>query len=183
MSLDPETKKDGALELPSPLCAKEGDRFQRIVFDDDVPFIMQPGGFVYVLLDVRTFAGLHVLSTQDGPTIVSLSRIASNLIHVESYHSSYPSYDCKESELEIIGVVWELFPTGDPQRRWILYQEGLEYNPPYERMHLSSRPEALEKALLLSCFWHSIACHKERSTPDAPHFYFPVRCHSPSADW
>ena len=128
----------GLGDLPSPLCAKPGDKFLRVVFNEDPPFIMQPGGFLYVQFDAMNFAGLHVIRTEDGPTLVSLNQTTDGLIYVASYHSSYPSYKCEASELDIVGLVVEMYPTGDPKRRWILYQEGLTFSPPYERLHLVS---------------------------------------------
>jgi hypothetical protein len=136
MASDAKSQKSDAGELPAPLCSKEGDLFERVVFNDDVPFIMQRGGFVYVLLNAANYDGLHVINTEDGLTLVGLTRIANNKVHVESYHSSYPSYDCDPTKLHIHGIVTELYPTGSTGRRWLLYQEGLEYNAPHERLYL-----------------------------------------------
>lgn len=133
---------DELVDIPVPVCARVGDEFEVVQFDTDIPNALAAGALCVILLNPQLIDGLYILEVNDILLLARLFFSGPLKVRVQSLHDHFLSGEYRLNKLKICGQVVELYPTGNPTLRWILYRPGLKYES-------SDLPIMLKKGLRL----------------------------------
>lgn len=125
-------RHDEEMDIPRPVCAREGDVFQVVEFEEP-PKNMAPGSLFVVQLGREEQGWNHIVLVDDCYLLARLFFKSNGLkVRVCWLHEDEEDGEYDYKSLNIFGCVVELYPTGKLSVRVVQFQEGLEYHPAYD---------------------------------------------------
>lgn len=124
--------------IPTPICAHQGDSFERVdITDDSITTAWLPAGaFVTVLVGSLWDKYPHALIFDGEVFLGMVACLDADTIEFDSWHQGKHSGIYPLTKAKPIGPIAEMFPLGEDGPRLILYPKGR--NPKFEDQY--SRP-------------------------------------------
>lgn len=126
---------DKKREIPCPLYAQPDDKFVVVDLDTDSYVSMTKGAFAVIKVGKVANKQTHAIDTGSGLYLARLFFLAGAKVSVKSICLDFPSKVYEMEDVQIVGRVTDVYPTGLDGTRWVAYdKEALAANRnQYER--------------------------------------------------